>query len=149
MYRVDRLNQGDLLPPLTLPDVAGEMVRTSDFRGRFNLLLFLTHPPGCALCEETLQELDQSLARRDSDTTRILVIVPGAAAKVRAMKQRLALSIPVLVDAGAVLGNGATMIVTDRFGEVFSISRADEQHRLLTAAQLAEELAFVTLQCPE
>jgi len=41
------------------------------------------------------------------------------------------------------------MIVTDRFGEVFSISRADEQHRLLTAAQLAEELAFVTLQCPE
>jgi len=87
MYRVDRLNQGDLLPPLTLPDVAGEMVRTSDFRGRFNLLLFLTHPPGCALCEETLQELDQSLARRDADTTRILVIVPGAAAKVRAMKQ--------------------------------------------------------------
>jgi len=149
MYLDDRLNKGDLLPPLTLPDVAGEMVRTSDFRGRFNLLLFLTHPPDCTHCEETLLELDQSLATKDTDAIRILVIVPGAAAKVLAMKQRLALSIQVLVDAGAMLGNGAAMIVTDRFGEVFSIARADEQHRLLTVAQLAEELAFVSLQCPE
>lgn len=143
------LNKGDLLAPLTLPEASGELVRTGDFHGRRNLVLFLTHPPGCSGCETRLLELDRSLETLRAEEAEVLAVVPGTPERVRELKRRLALSLPLLVDAEAKPGEDAAIIVADRFGEIFAVSRAQGRHALLSAEQLGEELAYVALQCPE
>lgn len=149
MQPVHLLNKGDLLAPLTLPEASGELVRTGAFHGRRNLVLFLAHPPGCTGCEAKLLELDRSLETLRAEEAEVLAVVPGTPERVRELKRRLALSLPLLVDAGAKPGEDAVIIVADRFGEIFAVSRAEGRHALLSAEQLGEELAYVALQCPE
>ena len=135
------------MPDLSLPDDTGRLVRLGDFRGRRNLVLFLTHPAGCVACEEKLRELSGDLNRLRGEDAEVLAIVPGDGAAAAGWR-RLALPFPMLTGGRAVFGDAA-MIVADRFGEIFAIARADADHQLPMTAQLAEELAFVELQCPE
>jgi hypothetical protein len=41
------------------------------------------------------------------------------------------------------------LVVTDPFGEIFAVTRAGEGHRLPAVAEIAGELAFIGVQCPE
>ena len=122
---------------------------TGDFRGQSNLVLFLAHSATCAHCEEKLRELNLAVHKLREEGAELLVVVPGSSAEVQQLKRQLALSIPVLVATGGTLGEDATIIVTDRFGEIFFIASAGARHALPTATQLVAELAFVELQCPE
>ena len=149
MVRIDLLKKGDILPFIRLPEISGEDVRLDGFRNRCNLVLFLTHPVGCASCEEKLRELNDALELLRSEETEVLAVVPGPREKVVELKRRLGIDFPVLFHAGAVLNGNAVLAVSDRFGEIFAITGADEEHRLPTVAMIAEELAFVALQCPE
>lgn len=149
MNNVELLKKGNILPAFCLPAASGEEVRIGEFRGRRNLVLFLTHPPGCAACEQKLRELTDARGELREEEAEVLAVVPGSAAEVREMKRRLALSLPLLIDADRTLSGGAAMVVTDRFGEVFAITRSGEGHRLPTVADIAGELAFIGMQCPE
>jgi peroxiredoxin len=149
MVRIDLLKKGDILPILRLPEISGEDVRLDGFRNRCNLVLFLTHPVGCAACEEKLRELNDALELLRSEEAEVLAVVPGHCEQAVELQRRLALAFPVLSDAGAALNGKAVLAVADRFGEIFAITGTDEEHRLPTVAMIAEELAFVALQCPE
>ena len=149
MTRIDLLEKGDTLPTLSLPEASGEEFRLSDFRGRRNLVLFVTHPVGCAACEAQLRALNDALELLRGEAAEVLAAVPGRPEPVQELKRRLALSFPVLIDAENSLGGKATLAVADRFGEIFAITRADEEHQLPTPAETAGELAFIGVQCPE
>jgi peroxiredoxin len=142
-----------ILPSLVLPDVAGKEVRTGDYRGRCNLVLFLSHPPGCERCQGTLQELAAGYGGLAAADAEVLAIIPGAAEETAILQLRLGIPFPVLVDAGAMavrtLGGGAAVIVVDRFGEIFNLSRAGEGHEMMTVLEIADWLNFIEVQCPE
>ena len=149
MARIDLLNKGDRLPDLTLPEALGGTVRLGDFHGRRNLVLFWTHPAGCAPCESLLRELSDNLALLQSEDAEVLAIVPGAPVRTAELKERLAIAFPLLVAAEEPACGQLSMLVADRFGEIFVAARAVEADQLPGGAQLAEELAFIQLQCPE
>jgi peroxiredoxin len=149
MVSIELLKKGNILPAFCLPAASGETVWTGEFRGRRNLVLFLTHPPGCNACEQELRELDEALGELRQEEAEVLAVIPGSAAEVRELKRRLALSLPLLIDADSPLDGGAEMVVTDRFGEIFAVTRAGKEHQLPTPAEIAGELAFIGMQCPE
>lgn len=149
MVRIDRLNKGDRLPDLIFPEASGGLVRLCDFRGRRNLVLFWAHAAGCAPCEELLRELRDSLALLQNEDAEVLAVVPGPPIRTAALKERLAIGFPLLVAAEESACGQVSMLVADRFGEIFAVARADEADQLPGGARLAEELAFIQLQCPE
>jgi peroxiredoxin len=149
MSRIDLLKKGDNLPNLNFSEALGNEIWLGDFRDRHNLVLLLTHPIGCAACEEKLWELNAALDRLRSEDAEVVAVVPGSPDQVRELQRRLALAFPVLIDAGATSALAATLLVADRFGEVFAVARTDERHHLPSMTQLVEELAFIELQCPE
>lgn len=142
---MDQLEKGSTLPALHL----GEGGCLGAWRGRRNLVLFLTHPLGCSSCTGLLRDLAANLDLLRGREAEVLAMVPGDADEVRALVHRLGLPFPICAVREDELGSDATLVVTDRFGEVFAMARSGDDHRLLTVAQLAEELAFVELQCPE
>ena len=149
MLPLDLLKKGDILPFLKLPEVSGGTVTFSKFRGRRSLVLLLTHSADCALCAEKLQELHEALDQLRSEDAEVMAIVPGPPQQGMELQRRLALAFPVLNDDGRLPSDHAVLVVTDRFGEIFAIWRAGQEHRLPTVAEIAGELAFIALQCPE
>jgi peroxiredoxin len=149
MVNIELLKKGNILPAFCLPAASGETVRTGEFRGRRNLVLFLSHPPGCNACEQKLRELDDACGELRQGEAEVLAVIPGSAADVRELKRRLSLSLPLLIDADSPLDGGTAMVVTDRFGEIFAITRAGKEHQLPAPAEIAGELAFIGMQCPE
>jgi peroxiredoxin len=149
MVSIELLKKGNILPAFCLPAASGEVVRLGELRGRRNLVLFLSHPPGCNACEQELRELDSARGELRQEEAEVLAVIPGSSAEVRELKRRLSLSLPLLIDAAPALNGGAAMVVTDRFGEIFAVTRAGKEHQLPTPAQIAEDLAFIGVQCPE
>ena len=93
--------------------------------------------------------MHEALDQLRSEDAEVLAIVPGPPQQVMELQRRLALAFPVLIDAGRPPGSEAILAVADRFGEIFAIWRSGDEHRLPTVAEIAGELAFVALQCPE
>lgn len=149
MYPIDQLKKGDILPFLSFPEAFGGEVRTGDYRGRGNLVLLLTHPAGCPACEKEMRGLHASLDQLRSEDAEVLAVVPGPPHQVMELQRQLALAFPVLIDARGAPGGEAILAVADRFGEIFAIWRSGQDHQLPTIAEIAEELAFIALQCPE
>lgn len=144
-----KLKKGAILPSAELPATGGGSVRLDLHRGRRNLVLFLTHPSGCAGCEEKLRELAAGRAELAAEAAELLAVVPGAEPEAAELKGRLGLPFPVLADAAGSLGNEGTLVVADRFGEIFACTRAGQQHELPSIPEIVEELAFIGVQCPE
>lgn len=145
MGLIDQLEKGDSLPALSL----GEELSTDTWRGRRNLVLFLAHPLGCPACADMLLGLAAHLDLLRSEDAEVLALVPWGTAEVGEFRRRHALSLPVYPAPESALGTDATLIVTDRFGEIFAIARAGPAHRLPPLPKIAEELAFIGVQCPE
>lgn len=147
------LERGATLPGLQLKEALGKEVRTGDYRGRCNLVLFLSHSPGCDRCEELLRELAAGYGGLVAAEAEVLAIVPASPEEAAGLKQRLGLPFPVLTDAGGdsarQLGGAPAVIVADRFAEVFTVDRAGEGHRLMSVWEIADWLEFIEVQCPE
>lgn len=149
MARINLLNKGDRLSALTLPEALGGMIRLGDFYGRRNLVLFWAHAAGCVPCETLLRELNENLALLQNEDAEVLAVVPGPSILAAKLKERLAIGFPLLIAAEEPTCGQVSILVADRFGEIFVAARADEADQLPGGAQLAEELAFIQLQCPE
>ncbi|MEX1158170.1 MAG: redoxin domain-containing protein, partial [Thermomicrobiales bacterium] len=89
---------GQDAPPIALPDLDGEMVDLSSFRGNRTLVLFWN--PGCGFCQRMLGDLKAWEANSPTDAPRLLVVSTGAVEVNRAMGLRST----VVLDQGFNVG---------------------------------------------
>jgi peroxiredoxin len=109
------------------------------------------HGAACSDCRRYLSELASAASNFAAWDGRVVVLVPGPAAEASAVRGEPELPFAVLSDADrrAPLADGATVVVADRYGHVYSVSEADDSHVLPTPRELEEWLKFLATQCPE
>jgi peroxiredoxin len=151
-------SKGKRLPEVELLSSAGETVRISDYRGRRNLVVFLTDQR--PETEHLLTALGNSYREIQNQDAQVLVIVPASGRATAKNRDRLKLPFPVLSDPNRLvqrqLGafdaqnhDAAAVYVTDRFGEVFGVYRIRDQQALPSVEEILDWLEFVNAQCPE
>lgn len=86
------LRIGEAAPDFSLPDLSGQMVRLSDFRGSRTLVLFWR--PSCGFCQRMLADLQAWEADPSEGVPRLLVVSTDSVESNQAMDLRS----PVLLD---------------------------------------------------
>ena len=112
---------GELAPDFSLPDLSGQTVQLSDFRGNPTLVLFWR--PSCGFCQRMLADLKALEADTRADMPQLLVVSTDSVESNQAMELRS----PVLLDQqGMRVGNlfGATgtpmAVLVDAEGKIAS-----------------------------
>ena len=112
---------GTPAPAFSLPDLSGQTVALSDFRGHTTLLLFWR--PSCGFCQRMLPDLQAWEANPPPDAPRLLVVSTGSVEENRA----LGLRSPVVLDqdglrVGALFGANGTpnAVLVDEEGKLAS-----------------------------
>jgi peroxiredoxin len=94
------LKIGDAAPDFSLPDLSGNLVYLSDFRGQETLVLFWR--PSCVFCQRMLADLKAWEAQKPAEAPRLLVVSTDSVADNQAMGLRS----PVVLDqAGMSIGS--------------------------------------------
>ncbi len=151
-------SKGHRLREFELMSSEGKRVRLSDYRGRSNLLVFLTDER--PEVHELLAALRSHHEQIQSEGTQVLAILPVSHEQTKKTRERLNLPFTVLSDEnrhihrllGAVDSedrDAAAVYVTDRFGEVFAVYRTSDRQTLPTVADILKWLEFINAQCPE
>jgi peroxiredoxin/uncharacterized membrane protein YphA (DoxX/SURF4 family) len=96
---------GDAAPEFSLPDLSGNIIQLSDFRGHQVLVLFWR--PSCGFCQLMLPDLLAWEAQPPEGAPRLLVVSTGSVQD----NQALGLRSPVVLDQ-------AGMSIASRFGAV-------------------------------
>jgi peroxiredoxin len=78
----------NLAPDFTLPDVTGNQITLSTFRGKRNILLVLNRGFACPFCRQHLAELRRGIDGLAARHTDVLVIAPEYPEAVSAFWQR-------------------------------------------------------------
>ena len=99
------LKIGDAAPDFSLPDLSGNLVHLSDFRGQQTLVLFWR--PSCGFCQRMLPDLLAWEAQPPEGAPRLLVVSTDSVQDNQAMGLRS----PIVLDQ-------AGMIIASRFGAV-------------------------------
>lgn len=89
---------GDRAPVVSLPDLDGRTVTTSDYLGRELVMLFWR--PGCGFCQRMAPDLRAWLSRRTQDDPTVILISSESVEANRAM----GLDAPILLDEGFSTG---------------------------------------------
>lgn len=111
---------GEPAPEFTLPDLRGNQVNLSDFRGSRTLVLFWN--PACGFCQRMLSDLKAWEAKPPRGAPKLLVVSTGTVEANQAMGLRS----PVVLDQGLSVGNffGATgtpmAVLVDAQGKIAS-----------------------------
>jgi len=112
---------GEPAPDFSLPDLAGQMVHLSDFRGSQTLVLFWR--PGCGFCQRMLPEIKAWEAQPPEGAPRLLMVSSESVESNLAMGLRS----PVLLDqagmsVGSAFGASGTpmAILVDAEGKIAS-----------------------------
>jgi peroxiredoxin len=112
---------GEAAPDFSLPDLAGNLVKLSDFRGNPTLVLFWR--PSCGFCQRMLADLKAWEERRPEGAPTLLVVSSESVAD----NQALGLRDPVVLDHTAMsVGSqfGATgtpiAVLVDEEGKIAS-----------------------------
>jgi peroxiredoxin len=92
------LQEGDDAPPISLPDLDGNTVSLSDFKGTETLVLFWN--PGCGFCQRMVDDLRAFEANASASSPRLLLISTG---DIEANRQA-GLQAPILIDHGFATG---------------------------------------------
>lgn len=145
---------GRMLPWFALPAADGGQAGSAALRGRANLVVLLHHGAGCAACERVLQELAGAVERFGEEEGAVLAVGPDEGAALGEQAARLGWAYPLLSDprmeVAARLGWGApTLVVSDRFGEIWALWDGGGTHALPGAEEVGEWLGFIERQCPE
>ena len=127
---------GEPAPDFSLPDLAGQTVSLSDFRGDETLVLFWR--PSCGFCQRMLPDLKAWEARSPTDAPRLLVVSTDSVADNQAMGLRS----PVLLDqdgmsVGRLFGATGTpmAVLVDAEGKIASELAAGAPAVLALAGQ--------------
>ncbi|HSH44656.1 MAG TPA: hypothetical protein VK966_02310 [Longimicrobiales bacterium] len=133
------LRRGDRVPRLRLPAVGGG---ERSVRGRGPRILLVVHP-GCARCAEYARSVGEAAGALPDWDADIMVASP-AAEGFEGLD-----GVTVVRDPDRALGEGLTVLVLDRWGEVYHAGHHGGDHDAASPEELLEWVRFVAIQCPE
>jgi len=138
---------GEILPSLVFSGPGGEPV--APLPANQASLLVVVHPGSCPECATYLDEVAEVALDLRSWATRVVGVGTECAPD-------LHLPFPLLRDDAGVTrqrlrigGQDATVILADRWGEVFEVATVGADHRFPPAGQLVESAKIVDLSCGE
>jgi peroxiredoxin len=122
-------------------------VQLSDYRGRRDLVLCFVGRDLHGAASDLLKSLSTRKDELEYEDTQVLVIVAGSLSAVEFLRARDGLAFPVLADAdGAVHDRyAANLVITDRYGEIYSVHRSTWP----TADEVMASLRHINAECPE
>lgn len=145
---MQKLGVSGFLPHFELPAAPdGDPVRLRESGGKITVLVTV-HGASCTGCLDYVRSLTAIAGELEVWDGRLLVVVPGelhAAARLPAPAAR------VLADEHARIADAshATVLVADRFGQIFHASDAGASHELPPAHELEGWLKYLGTLCPE
>jgi hypothetical protein len=139
---------GGLLPDVNLPLVPnGDPINVRESWGKTTVLV-MVHSPDCSRCQHYVDGLAPAADEFKIWDGRLLIVVPAAPSE--AVRARAPFG-QVVADEYARLAaaGSASVIVADRYGQIFYSSYAAASHELPPARDLEEWLKYLGTMCPE
>lgn len=142
------------LSPFALTDSDGRIVDLWGYRQRLNFVLFFHHGASCPSCRSMLELLAERVTTFRDAEAAVLGIGLHDVAESRRMASAIGFAFPLLSDPSgqAVAKQGLeipSVVVSDRYGEIWAAWSGGQQHALPDGAEIERWLEFVELQCPE
>ena len=144
------LAASQMIPDITLDSSEGVEVCASQYRGKRNLVVaLLGGVPGAAM--EWLNALAQRADDLDEENARVLVIVQDTPEQVRNLHAELGAPFIFLADWDGDVHRrfgaerGPIVVITDRFGEIYSVAR----DTLPNVAEVIASLRHINIMCDE
>jgi peroxiredoxin len=149
---------GRLFPDATLPSLDGGMLRLESYRPDWNLvILMLGDGEPNDRCVALLDELADLRAELEMEEARVIVISAGAREESVARwrfpfplafdeEVRLHRQLAAIDDSGRP---EVVLCITDRYREIFAMTRVGDEQWPARGMQVIEWLTFVNIQCPE
>jgi len=157
----EKIKVGGLIPSFSLPavNVAGK-VNPWDYKQHKNLVLILFREPACQPCMCLLRELATSYEEYRQLNAEILVAISSDLEQLSKLQNELNLPFPLLSDFdGGVLDSYAEegadtrpefgVLITDRWGALFSKTISSEMKNLPAEGEIRDWLSFIEIQCSE
>ena len=154
------MQRGDLIPGFEL--ASGNRpgrIGPWDYKQRSNLVVLIFHGAACEPCRNLLGEITKDYAELRVLNAEVLAVSGDAIEQLREVAHELDVPFPLLGDeSGAVraayLGpdtdaGEVAVFVADRFGALFTATRAAEADGLPRSGELQEWLLFIEIQCEE
>jgi hypothetical protein len=146
---------GERLPTFRLGEAPTGRIRSFPINARDALILLLVPEDA-----ERWLPYVRGLNRRAEDVTywyaRIMLAVAGSDRAAADLKRKAAPDLIVLADPERFLdsrlgcrSDAATVLVVDRYGQIYDVVEADRPEDLPDAAELEEWTRFLATQCPE
>jgi peroxiredoxin len=145
---------GRYLRSFALPDAEGRTVELWQYLQRSNVVLVFHHGVGCAACGALLREVAAHKDAYRQLETEVLAISPDAPADNQQLAAQLGHPFPLLSDpSGDIIAQQGlalpSLIITDRWGEIWAAWVGGADHQLPAAQDILEWLEFIEAQCPE
>ncbi|MCC7450939.1 MAG: redoxin domain-containing protein [Anaerolineae bacterium] len=138
---------GRLLRFFALPSVNGREINLSDYRRYKNLVLFFHHGAACPVCQKVVQQLTADPDAYRQDRAVFVSISPDTPAPLGPESDFVALRDTdnhALQQQGF---NNPSVIVTDRYGEIFAVWDGGATHDLPCLEDITEWLTFIENLC--
>lgn len=144
--------RGDRLPDFSTKTPSGEDIRLRDFYMRRNLAVVFTHDPECAACREYLSGLAERRAAVQAEAADVLAVIPGEPTSIPELPFPIALDPDDEIHRryGLLNADGgprAAIFLVDRYGIVFEVSVAGENHAMLSVDEVPGWLEFIACRC--
>ncbi len=137
----------EMIPDFVLPSSSGGRVQASSYRGRRDLVLVFIGQGGN---ENLLDALASANGELNEEETQVLVVYRGSVAQAEDLRRRLSLPFPVLADEDGQVHlryavKRAAVVITDRYGEIYSVFR----QVLPDTEEILASLRHINAACPE
>ena len=145
---------GNIIPDFTLDSSEGVPVRALDYRGIRNLVLAFAGGMKVEMME-WLSALAQHGDDLPEENARVLVIVKDTPEQARELHEELGAPFIFLADCdGEVhrrygVASGTQIIVTDRYGEMYSVHNASGGVTLPNVGEVIASLRHINIMCDE
>lgn len=149
---------GRLFPDATLPSINGSELHLDSFRRDWNLVIMMLGDGALnERCARLLDQLADLRAELEMEEARVVVISarqpeewtgkwPYPFILAFDAKGRLHRQLAAVDDSGQL---EVVLCVTDRYREIFAMSRVGDEDWPGDGSQVVEWLTFVNIQCPE
>jgi peroxiredoxin len=151
---VDGPGTGRRLRPFALPSADQRIVNISRYQQWLNVVVFFHHGVTCRECRETLRLLAQNAPRCRDEDTIVIGVGPDEPATSNRFLDELERPILLLSDprgaAARQHGVGApSLLVADRFGDVWVTWEGGQRHELPKPAEILTWLEAIGIHCPD
>ncbi len=144
------LSPGQIIPDISLPSTLGRPLHLGAFRHRNNLVVVFTGEYFYGL-KDWLQNMSDNIDDFVANETEVFAIVPRPLQDIERKDWLGNLTFPILADTEASIHKQfsvdrftPTTVITDRFGEIFSIDRGR-----VDPVEILRSVNYIELLCPE